>query len=420
MKLSPISQNLMKEILKQFDTLALPRTQYERRMIDNTFKILYNDIKRADAHIENLLTQHKIKSHIVEFKMGKVVPMTTLFNSHFVNDLARKYVVQHLKGYLIFEVELEGHKIELYFALLKPEDFIKSYRFEKYMKQMFMWLYLAALYSPNHCAENLKIFCFLTPFRKKIPRNQYSILSPAHCNSAVTTSCTKNGEIVIFREEEICKVLIHESFHVFGLDFSNLPTNKINNKMVKIFPIESEFNLFEAYSGTWASILNSLFSAYGLLDDKDDVDNFLLYADSLIQCEQIFSLFQCIKVLNFMDLSYQNLYTRDEIPHQARKYLYKEKTNAFAYYIVRSILMFHLPEFLAWCRINNTNIFNFSKSLDTVGSFGNFIESHYKRKGFMKKLEETEKFKIRLEKQRVHSSKDMLLSTMRMSLCELK
>ena len=259
MKLSPISQNLMKEILKQFDTLALPRTQYERRMIDNTFKILYNDIKRADTHIENLLTQHKIKSHIVEFKTGKVVPMTTLFNSHFVNDLARKYVVQHLKGYLIFEVELEGHKIELYFALLKPEDFIKSYRFEKYMKQMFMWLYLAALYSPNHCAENLKIFCFLTPFRKKIPRNQYSILSPDHCNSAVTTSCTKNGEIVIFREEEICKVLIHESFHVFGLDFSNLPTNKINNKMVKIFPIESEFNLFEAYSETWASILNSLF-----------------------------------------------------------------------------------------------------------------------------------------------------------------
>ena len=121
-----------------------------------------------------------------------------------------------------------------------------------------------------------------------------------------------------------------------------------------------------------------------------------------------------------MDLSYQNLYTRDEISHQARKYLYKEKTNAFAYYIVRSILMFHLPEFLAWCRINNTNIFNFSKSLDTVGSFGNFIESHYKRKGFMKKLEETEKFKIGLEKQRVHPSKDMLLSTMRMSLCELK
>ena len=73
------------------------------------------------------------------------------------------------------------------------------------------------------------------------------MISENHCNSAVTTSCTPHGEIILYRTEEFIKVFIHETFHTLGLDFSNMPLTSFNKKVRQIFPINSEFNLFEAY-----------------------------------------------------------------------------------------------------------------------------------------------------------------------------
>ena len=60
----------------------------------------------------------KIKSHIIELKAGDKVPVTTLFNSHYVYKGLRKYVIEHLKGYLIFETKIKERPIKIYFALI--------------------------------------------------------------------------------------------------------------------------------------------------------------------------------------------------------------------------------------------------------------------------------------------------------------
>ena len=420
MKLSPISEELMKEFLNNFNQLSIKNTAFQRRQIDNIFKLLFNDMVSANKYIQNLKLLGKVKSHIQQFPQGKQIPLTDLFNSHFVSKSIRKYVKDHLKGYLIFEAEILNHKICFYFALLQDNDMLKSNRFEKYLNYALMWLYMAILYAPTHCAQELNIFCFLTPFKKQLPKNQYDILSPEHCNSAVTTSCIKNGEICIYREEEFLKVLIHESFHIFGLDFSNLPTRKINTAIRKIFPIESEFNLFEAYSETWASILNALFCAFTFLDKNEGVKDFILYADICVQCEQIFSLFQCSKVLDFMGVGYKNLFERDQLSYNMRKYLYKEKTNVFAYYIIRSIIMFHLYKFLDWCKQNNSHLYNFTKSIQNIDRFGEFIRSNYKKNDFIKKLEFLNDFKSKIEDKQVYPHNNKLINTLRMSLCEMR
>ena len=308
----------------------------------------------------------------------------------------------------------------MYFAILHPDDLLKSHKFEKLLHYALMWFYMATLYAPAHCAETLSVFCFLTPFKKVLPKNQYDILSPKHCNSAVTTSCTKNGEICIYREEEFIKVLIHESFHILGLDFSNLPTTKLNKMIKKIFPIDSEINLFEAYSETWASLMNALFCSFSFMEKDNDVKDFLLYADVCIQCEQIFSLFQCCKVLDFMGVDYTNLYTKNELSYHVRKYLYKENTNVFSYYIMRSIIMFHLEKFLQWCRSHNTNIYNFHKSIQTIDSFGYFIKRNYKKDRFLKKLRSLNKFRFEIASKQAYPVKKTLAQTLRMSVCEMK
>ena len=419
MKLSPISEELMKEFLNNFNQLSIKNTVFQRKQMDNIFKLLFNTISAADKYIHNLKLLGKVKSHIQEFAQEKEIPYTELFNSHFVTKSVREYVIKHIKGYLIFETEILNHKIHFYFALLQADDLLKSRRFEKYLNYALMWLYMAILYAPTHCAQELNIFCFLTPFKKHLPKNQNNILSPEHCNSAVTTSCIKKGEICIYREEEFLKVLIHESFHIFGLDFSNLPTQKINKSIKKIFPIESEFNIFEAYSETWASILNALFCAYSFLDKNEGEEDFILYAEICVQCEQIFSLFQCSKVLNFMGIEYKNLFERDVLSYNMRKYLYREKTNVFSYYIIRSIIMFNLYKFLTWCKNNNSNLYNFHKSIQNIDSFGEFIRSNYKNKDFQEKLKILNEFKLNIENKQVYGHNHMLINTLRMSLCEM-
>ena len=91
---------------------------------------------------------------------------------------------------------------------------------------------------------------YLTPTVKKLPHNKLEILSQDHCNTAVTTACEKEGEILIFREEEWFKVLIHETFHLLCLDFANMPTyilSEFNKKIRQLMPLRSEYNLFDAY-----------------------------------------------------------------------------------------------------------------------------------------------------------------------------
>ena len=76
---------------------------------------------------------------------------------------------------------------------------------------MIIWLKIAFQYAPLKCSKTLKIYGFLTPFKKQLPGNQFTVISQNHCNSAVTTSCIPHGEIIVYRAEEFIKVFIHET-----------------------------------------------------------------------------------------------------------------------------------------------------------------------------------------------------------------
>ena len=75
--------------------------------------------------------------------------------------------------------------------------------------------------------------------------------------------------LLIYRKEEWFKVLIHELFHVLGLDFSVI--NYDNNKEIlrKHFNnINSDLLISEAYCELWATILNSCFLLFFKLIKK--------------------------------------------------------------------------------------------------------------------------------------------------------
>ena len=121
----------------------------------------------------------------------------------------------------------------------------------------------------------MNVTIYLTPFKKILPENNTTVLSAEHVNTAFTFACEPEGEITIFREEEWFKVFLHESFHSYGLDFALSESTILRKTIEKVFHIKSDFNVNEAYTETWARIINcALFS----FDNKDKEQTYV--ADS--------------------------------------------------------------------------------------------------------------------------------------------
>jgi len=283
---------------------------------------------------------------------------------------------------------------------------------------MFIWLKILNFYSNQNCSRKIKIFCYLTPFKKVLPENQLVVLDQTNCNTAVTTGCVLNGEILLYRKEEFFKVFIHETFHVYGLDFSNLPTNIFKKRMLKLFPVKSDFLIFESYTEFWGNFINILFSTYELIDDKNDVEQFILYSGYCSRLEKIFSLYQMVKVLGFMGLQYENLYKNDEASVLMRRSLFKEDTNVLAYYVIKTILLYNDTMLIRWCLNENVNLLNFRKTTGAVLSFVNFIKKYHDDTQLLYDIKCLEDFNKKMNEGRMTKTKIEIKKTLRMSIIE--
>jgi hypothetical protein len=163
----------------------------------------------------------------------------------------------------------------------------------------------------------------------------------------------------------------------------------------------------------------------------DGFDVFLSNVDWLIQYERIYSFFQLNKVLNYMGLTYKNLYSKDKTSAVLRETLYKENTNIFAYYVIKCILMNNYNGFLSWCYQRNGagNIIQFSKTQQNLYDFYSFIKKNYKTASFENNVDCMEKYMLKFRKN-MHSvgsganahKKNIyyLLNNMKMSIFELE
>jgi hypothetical protein len=280
-----------------------------------------------------------------------------------------------------------------------------------------MWLYILNQYASNSCSNTLTVYFYFTNLEKKIPSTNITVLDEINVNTAFTTTCPKNSEIVIFRKEEWFKVFIHETFHNFGLDFSGMNTDYATKCVLNIFKVDSEVNLYESYTECWAEIMNALFCSFLHSKDKNNIEEFLTLSEIYINFERSYSFLQLVKTLNFMGLDYSDLYSNNQRSKMLRDNLYKENTNVLAYYIIKTILINNYPSFLLWCKDNNFSLLQFKKTLANQKEFCKFIEKKYKTKSLLENISNTQDF---LNKLNVNDKKyNYILSNLRMSICEL-
>jgi hypothetical protein len=187
-----------------------------------------------------------------------------------------------------------------------------------------------------------------------------------------------------------------------------------------IFPVNSEVNLYESYTEFWAEIINALFCSFFSLKNKSNLDEFLSNSEFFINFERTYSFFQLTKALQFMGLTYTDLYSKNTHRKALRETLYKEKTNVLSYYVIKTILMNNYQDFLFWCSNHNLSLLQFKKTINNQTEFCKFIERNYKKSTMLEGVEQSQKFlNVLYSKNRRRVNDSYVLSNLRMSICEL-
>lgn len=283
-----------------------------------------------------------------------------------------------------------SHKKVKFNVIIYFDGKMNIQQYIKYIK----WIVCLCLHNiDNENEDFMNIHLYMTSLKKSIPSNFPNCILPIHINSGYTSYPNNGMHICIFRKEEWIKVLIHECFHAFNMDFHE-ERIRFSNLFNSTFHVESEFLVFESFVEFWARTLNCAFFSYELkknISQKQFSDIFSLN----LNIERIYSLLQCTKMMKLFQLDYEDL-VNDERKHITKK-IYREETNAFCYYVVTAILMNFFDKTLQWFDLNNNDLFYFNKSERQVVIFCHYIKQIAKDPKLISLLNELNVCKIEKE-----------------------
>lgn len=421
MSLTKKSEKLIKHFIDDFDKYCIKKTAGVQKSTDTVLKLVYRDIKQSVNYVRLIKKKDLLKTDVKKIKGSlNKLPKSDLMDSSFMPGNIKDKILYNILGYMKGTITLSSIKINIYWGIFKESDFNKLHKIKNNILEVIKIIKFCTLNKNIKNVNTLDVYLYLTNEEKNLPKNKVYTLGPNNCNSAITYACQSNGKILIFRKEEWKKVLIHELFHSLCLDFALSNYNGLKSNIKKIFDVDSDFEITEAYSEYWATILNSCFISYDLLDNENDIEQFILFVEFCTQLERIFSLFQMIKVLHYMGLNYNSLYKMDTTSVKYRKLLYKEDTNVLCYYVIKTILLFFNDDFLKWCLYNNSLIIKFDKTQQNFTNLYKFIENKYNKRTFLNAISNMTLFyNKKVGPYHKRSNKcDYLLSTSRMTICE--
>ena len=390
------------------------------------FKVLYDKLSKAVTLIKEIGTSEVIKITNPE----QIVKPRDYDNRSFPAKIM-EHIGQHSKTQYLYTVNsntssnssLFSRTIKVYFIDEHTDQNIDKNKYADCFKKMLYWFYILNSSASRTCSQTITVYIYLSSVKKELPLHSSIIIDQNHANTGFTKNCSVNSEICIFREEEWFKVFLHESFHNFSLDFSDMNIDHLNKQILQLFPLaNSEVTAYEAYTEFWAEIMNAAILAIVTPNSNKNglpiptLNEFLQTCEFIINCERNFGMYQLVKVLKHMNLSYFDLINQTkreerntQIDRPKRNSSYKENTNVLSYYILKNILLNNYNEFLDWCDKNNTNTFQFVKTEEHLQMFYKFIEKYYKSKDLLEMIDHAEKMK---------SIDPFICQSMRMTCCE--
>ena len=404
MQLSSEAHKFMIFLTKNYD--KQDSISYEDKVFKKTIKTLFNDLHNASLWANKTFDETKLIINKID--LIAQIPRPDGFNSRWIDTEVKTHIFNNSTYKLGYKFKVNERTIKITF-ITENNVMTNIKMYHKYIIDIMTWISIANKYSCNHCGKTLKLYLYMTSLRKTLPQNRWDTISSMEVNSGLSDMCRRESEIIIFRKEEWFKLLIHETFHNYGLDFSVMNINILTDIMKQNFYINSEFLMFETYTEFWARLVNVIFCTYKVCEQSEFKD-FYMYFQVIYYYERLFSILQCCKILSFMNLTFDMITSKKD--KNISLQLYKESTNVFPYYIGVSLLMIDPIKFVNWSNDNNINIFRFQKTDEKLISFGDYIVEESKdadNKKIYNKM-----FKL------IPKLKDSLKMSTRMTMCETK
>jgi len=189
---------------------------------------------------------------------------------------------------------------------------------------------------------------------KHLPNKKNSVIGPGNCNSGycnVVKEVNKNGSIVFYRNEELLKVLIHESIHANFIDFEIIMNQEHQNMDKKIC---TNYNILlnEAFTETFACLINCILIHYYT---KFNIDK--IYNNEVKYMKYIFNHL----------MNYYNIEKMDNILviDGCKKY-FKQSTNVFSYYVLKTLNYLNINDFLKIMKKCSNNYYKINHSFNKI------------------------------------------------------
>ena len=274
------------------------------------------------------------------------------------NSVVHSIRENYLGNTFVVDADLKTCKVVIKFYIMNNNPVTQTV-LDMYTNVMISWLIVAKKYETDGCLDNLKIDIYLTQEKKMLGKgNMYDAndsgkaLGSDNVNTALTYRCVDGESIIIlYRSEDMIKTFFHETFHTLNFDF----TNAAKSEAKPHFNVNSPLRLYESYCETWGRTINAIYYVL-LLNPRMTFSKFITYFRIVIAIEAAFSAIQCNKILNHMNLTWNDVLNNTVYDK------FKEKSNVFSYYVITAILMANNSKFVTFCHKNGTNLLKFDES----------------------------------------------------------
>ena len=253
-------------------------------------------------------------------------------NSYFIGETIRNKILK-LKNHYIFKM----NEIEFHFITNKSIKF-----FIHKLKIILSIVYsLKELFHRKKAYQKLTIFDVNYP--KQLPSKKEDTIGPNNCNSGycnVIKDNMKNGSIVLYRNEELIKVLIHESIHANFIDYEIIANQYKSNMDDKIC---TKYNILlnEAFTETLACILNIILVNYYTK----------IKINTLFRNEVNYMIYVFNNLMNYYNIKKMS----DILINNGCKKYFKQSTNVFSYYVLKTLNYLNINEFLKIMEKHSSN-----------------------------------------------------------------
>jgi hypothetical protein len=266
------------------------------------------------SHVNHLLTTNRIPQHMYN----------SAIDPNIMNEFVELYLMEHIHNELKYNhiYTIKYKNLDITLNIYSKKNSI-SYNV---LNDIVERIIVCGLIKSTEVNINIDVDIYLTPFKKKCDYYKpLEILGPREINSGASIVWKK---LFVFRQEELNKVLVHELVHYLALDlhevpFANFPDYfnvSSNNKVL----------LNEAYTEIMGLLINTC-----IYSDKFSV------VKELLNKELKYSMYQSAKILTIF-----NFENADQFFKKCDGDKFKQNTDIFSYFIVKTAILMDLDEFL--------------------------------------------------------------------------